>query len=176
MTFRRVLSWLFIGLGVFALAVGVLGWQVAHAAANPQVAPLPKEIGGQPLLIADTGKQAALEISRLHQKSFPLVSAAVGIYRGAYNAQIWASGFTFRWMANQVARSMSHSIATETNLPFRPTGERTVQGVKVYTVEGLGQQHFFFARGRLVIWLAADPQIAEQALQDTLAFYSREDQ
>ncbi len=174
MTWRRIAPWLLIGGGLLVLAVGLVGWQVAQATANPEAAPLPEQVGGQPLLIADTGARAAFEISRLHQKTFPLSSAAVGIYRGAYNAQIWASGFPFRLMAWQMLRSMSHDIATESSLPFRLTGERTVQGVKVFSLEGLGQQHFFFSQGRLVIWLAADPEIADQALQDTLAFYGRE--
>ncbi len=174
MSLRRIVPWLLILAGLLILGAGVIRLTIGQAAANPQAAPLPKQVGGLPLTIVDTGRQAAFEISRLHQKTFPLISASVGIYQGEYNAQIWASGFSFRWMAKQMARSMSESIASGTDLPFRPTGERVIDGHTVYTLEGLGQQHFFFTSGRLVIWLAADPEIADQALRDTLAFYSQE--
>jgi len=160
--------------GVLVLSAGVLWLIIGRAAAHPEAAPLPQVVAGQPLWTADTGRQAAFEISRLHQQSFPLVSAAVGIYQGEYNAQIWASGLSFGWMARRMEQAMRDGILADPNLPFRLTDQREMEGRTVSILEGMGQQHFFFTSGRLVVWLAADPEIADQALRDTLRFYSRE--
>ncbi len=35
----------------------------------------------------------------------------------------------------------------------------------------MGQRHFYFQSAAQVIWLAADPEMAEQALKEALAFY-----
>ena len=45
-------------------------------------------------------------------------------------------------------------------------GSRTV-----YELVGMGQLHYYFRSGNLVIWLAANEQVAELALQDALDFY-----
>ena len=174
MPLRRLGPWLLVLAGLLLLGAGALRLIIGRAATNPSAAPLPPQVAGQALWTADTGRQAAFEISRLHQQSFPLVSAAVGIYQGDHNAQIWASGFSFGWMAGRMEQAMRQSILSDPNLPFRLLDEREVDGRRVAVLEGMGQQHFFFTSGRLVIWLAADPEIAEQALRDTLAFYTQE--
>jgi hypothetical protein len=35
----------------------------------------------------------------------------------------------------------------------------------------MGQKHFYFQSGDLLIWLAADQEIAEQAISQVLEFY-----
>ena len=59
----------------------------------------------------------------------------------------------------------------EGNAPFIPLGERQVGGRTVYELEGLGQKHFYFQSCDLVIWLAADANLAEGALTQSLEFY-----
>lgn len=170
---KRWLPWLLIGVGA-VVVVGALGWlRLRQAMLNPAAAPLPEQVGGQPLWAADRGRQAAMEIAQLHQQAFPLTAAAVGLYQGEANAQLWVSGFPFAWMADRMAGAMRDRIASNPDLPFRPTGQQQMNGHTVYRLEGLGQQHFFFASGRLVVWLAADPEIAGQALADVLAFYAQ---
>jgi hypothetical protein len=41
----------------------------------------------------------------------------------------------------------------------------------VYQVEGLGQAHYYFQSGDLIIWLAADKALADTSLAELLAFY-----
>ena len=67
---------------------------------------------------------------------------------------------------------MEGSIAVAQS-PFRALGKRELEGVTVYELQGLGQRHFYFQAGRLLIWLASDDDVADQALSETLAFYSR---
>ena len=55
--------------------------------------------------------------------------------------------------------------------PFTSDGVRTIDKRPVYELTGLGQKHFYFQAGTQVIWLAADPALAEQALQQALQFF-----
>jgi hypothetical protein len=66
--------------------------------------------------------------------------------------------------------AMKDKIA-EGNSPFTPAGERPDGGRVIYELEGMGQKHFYFQSGDLLIWLAADQEIAEQAISQVLEFY-----
>lgn len=41
----------------------------------------------------------------------------------------------------------------------------------VYVLEGMGQKHYYSQAKNLVIWLAVEPGLADQALQQTLEVY-----
>ncbi len=168
---RRVLPLVFVGLGLLLLAIGALAFYVQRLAASPGAAPLPPQVAGQPLVSSRTGRAASLEIARMHQQSFPMNAAAVGDYRGEYEATLWVSEFPLAFMASRMTQAMVESMRTTPNLPFRLQGEQTIGEFTVYQAEGLGQQHFFFTAGNLVVWLAADEPIAAQALHDVLTFY-----
>jgi len=66
---------------------------------------------------------------------------------------------------------MREKITSSTGLPFTPAGERQIDGRTIYLLEGMGQQHFYFQSGNLVVWMAVDPPLADQALTEILAFY-----
>ena len=65
---------------------------------------------------------------------------------------------------------MRDEIATGSS-PFTPEGERFINDRTIYTFDGMGQKHFYFQSGRLIIWLAADENIAEQALYEILEYF-----
>ncbi len=54
------------------------------------------------------------------------------------------------------------------NGPFTHLRESTRFGITVYSTLGQGQVHYYFRRGARVIWLAADPIIAQPALGDAV--------
>ena len=55
--------------------------------------------------------------------------------------------------------------------PFTPLGE-IIQGRRtIYELVGMGQQHYYFRSGNLVIWLAVNEQQSDLALQQVLDFY-----
>jgi hypothetical protein len=41
----------------------------------------------------------------------------------------------------------------------------------IYELEGMGQRHYYFQSGKLLIWMAANPELAEQAITEILKFY-----
>ncbi len=168
-TIRRI-SILLIALGTLITVGSLVYGNYAVRLATPQPAPLPQQLADLPLQSHSFGEQAVLEINQMHNLEFPLVSGAVGHYGEGDQAVLWISGATNHLAAKRMLDDMTERI-NEGNSPFGITVERRIDGRTVYAMEGLGQEHFYFQSGTLLIWLAADSSIAEQALAESLAFY-----
>lgn len=167
----RYLAFILVVAGL-GLAVGAAGWLYYHSlVSNPGAEPLPEAIAGLPLTQALTGRPAVQEINHLHGLSFAITSGAVGFY-GGQQVVVWVSGSPLGFMAEQMQDEMEQRIA-EGRSPFTPLETRQAGGRAVLALEGLGQQHFYFRSGRQLVWLAADAELAEQALAETLLFYPR---
>ena len=166
---RRFLPLGLMALGGLLLVGSLVYWRYAEAVANPDEVALPQSLAGKALSSQVTGVGAVDEIARLHGKAFPLVSGAEATYGGGA-ITVWVSGAPAAPMAAEMVRVMTDKIA-EGRSPFTPEGSRTVGTAEVYVLSGMGQQHFYFQVGALVVWLAADQRVAETALQETLTFY-----
>lgn len=170
MSSRRILALGIIVSGFLLIFIGV-GYSVfTYAITNPEVAPLPEHIAGLPLGQHKTGRRAVDEINRLHRKEFPLSSGAVGQYGDRHQVTLWVSGVPMNLMTSWLLKDMRDKIA-EGNSPFTPTGEEYSNKRTIFTLEGLGQRHFYFASDNLLIWLAADSELAEKALSQALEYY-----
>lgn len=130
---------------------------------------LPQTLADLPLANATYGPEAVTEINRLHGKDFPLTAGALGHY-GNDRATLWVSQFVSRAVAEQIVDAMRDKIA-EGRSPFEPVGSRQAGSRLIYELSGLGQQHFYFQANDLVIWLAVDQSLADQALSQTLEVY-----
>lgn len=165
-------SWLppvWIATGLL-LVVCFLSIAVISRPARPL--PLPRTIAGYPLRAHLFGAEAAAEIRRMHKGTFPLTAAAIGVY-GNTDAILWVSetwGSIGAWLLEW---SMTEAIARQ-KTPFRPLGVRTVSGIRVHVLSGLGQRHFYFRLGNRVYWLAVNPESADPGLQEIIDF-ARED-
>ena len=73
-------------------------------------------------------------------------------------------------MAARLTSDMELRIAEGTS-PFSPLGSRDNGDRLVYDLDGLGQKHFYFQSSKLLIWVAADHEIAENVLAELLIFY-----
>lgn len=152
------------------LLLGSAGYLLyARALADPGGAAVPDSIAGAPLSQKTVGIEAVAEVTRLHGKEFPLTSGAMAMY-GEGAAALWVSGTAASPLAAEMVRAMTDKIA-QGHSPFTPTGTRRLNGRDVYELDGLGQRHFYFQSGSLVIWLAADDSIAENAMGEVLQFY-----
>ena len=136
---------------------------------HPGIVPLPEQVAGLPLSSKLTGTEATEEFSMLHNKQFPMTSGAVGIY-GDNQIAVWVGGTPLQFMAAELVTAMRDKIA-EGNSPFTPVAERHDGNRTVYSLEGMGQRHYYFQSRNLVIWLAAEPALADEALQQTLEAY-----
>ena len=114
----------------------------------------------------------------MHGESFPVLSGAKAVYGPGNEVIIWAAGTAsiadtrklLEEMRDKIANSEAASSAASRS-PFQPTGVRTDANRDVYALDGMGQKHFYFQSGKYLVWLAANPEIAEQALQEALVFF-----
>jgi len=160
-----------ITIGVLLITGSLAFWQFIQAIEKPTAATLPETIAGLALTDASYGPEAVDVIARLHGRSFPLSSGAYGMYGDHDNmVMLWVAGVPARVMASKMIVEMEQAIA-KGDSPFTPIGTREVSGRTVYELTGMGQRHYYFRSGSLVVWLAADEPIAETALADALKFY-----
>ncbi len=166
---KRLLAWVLIAAGTALLIAGAALWRaenVSHAVALR----LPASLAALPLAARTEGSAAITEIGRMHAGDFALTSAAIGRYGASAEGTLWVAELPDEAAALQMAESMRQSIAAGTS-PFHETGQRARPDGPIHELEGMGQTNFFYASTRHVVWLAAAPLIADQALQDTLEVY-----
>lgn len=131
---------------------------------------LPEQVAGKALAAQVMGLSAVDEINQMHGKDFNLSDGARGSYGANNEVIIWVSGSASEADATQLVIDMKNKIA-EGNSPYEPLGEEQISGRAVYLLEGMGKMHYYFQSGDQVIWLAANPDLAEDALDQALEFY-----
>ncbi len=166
---KRIVSIVLTGLGVLLFVAAGVWIYFNNLITHPADISLPDQIAGLPLSMKMTGAQAIEEFDMLHKKHFPLTSGAVGIY-GDQEAALWVGGAPFNFMAADMVTGMRDKIS-EGGSPFMPIDEIENSGRTIYALEGMGQKHFYFQSENLIIWLAAEPSIADEALEQILEAY-----
>jgi hypothetical protein len=127
---------------------------------------VPRELAGLPLAHSQQGVEARGEIERLHGKSIPMKDGYVAHYgTQPPTAMLYVSQAREEKVARQQVEQMTARIQGS-NGPFTHLRESTRFGMTVYSTLGQGQVHYYFRRGATVVWVAADPIIAQQALAD----------
>lgn len=166
---KRIFAIGLIAVGIL-LTTGALAWAYFNNQDNQSTTiPLPDSIAGLKITTYETGEQAIAEFEKLHGKDFPITSGAVGVY-GNRDVTLWVAGTSSNSTALELTNAMREKIA-EGNSPFTPINEINDRNRKVYALEGMGQKHYYFQSENLVIWLAVDPALADQALQQILEVY-----
>jgi hypothetical protein len=156
-TMRRGMQW--IGFTLFLLAAS----GVAAGALE-----VPKELAGLPLAHSQQGAEARAEIERLHGKSIPIADGYVAHYGTQPPV---AMLYVSQAQGDEVARRQVEQMTARirgSNGPFHHLRESTRFGMTVYSTLGQGQVHYYFRRGATVVWVAADPTIAQPALADAV--------
>ncbi|MBI2863298.1 MAG: hypothetical protein HYX94_01895 [Chloroflexi bacterium] len=127
--------------------------------------PAPVSIAGYRLQQTVTGPAALDEVAGMHGKDVELRSAWIGRYQAS--GTVWYGEVATEAKAAELIARMSAKIGAG-NQVFTNLQQVQYQGTTVYSVVGLGQQHFFYKVGSKTIWLAA-PKGGEQAfLQDAM--------
>ena len=133
-------------------------------------APLPDQLAGYPLSRRILGRPALDELAWMHGQVFPLTKGAVGTYGTENQITVYVAGTPVKFMVGRLLVAMRDKIA-ESNSPFTPIAEREINQRTIYELDGLGQRHNYFRSDVLVVWLAADETLAEEALDQVLFFY-----
>jgi hypothetical protein len=145
-------------------------WLYALRESGPGAAPLPETLASLSLGRSTSGQTAVEELTRMHGVEFRFTSGAVGEYGDGGQAILWVSGLSSAPAADQMAIDM-HARIAEGRSPFTPVGQRQIGPRTIYELDGMGQKHFYFRSGELVVWMAVDTRLAETALAQILDFY-----
>ncbi len=167
---KRWLATLLIGTGILFI-LAALGYTVYLERFDQiEPAPLPGEIAGMSLKGQVLGAPALAELSWMHGQDFQLNQGAVGSYGAGNEITLYVAGTPLTFTAERMIGDM-HDKINQAETPFTPLGERVDGQRRLFELEGLGQQHFYFRSGNLLIWLAVEEEYAELALQQMLDFY-----
>lgn len=133
---------------------------------------IPVTLGGLPRTHMLEGNDALREINRLHGKSIPARGGFVAHYeRDGAVAMLYVSraylGPLAHWQLTRMIEGIRKG-ASNAEGQFTHLRVREQDGVTFYSALGLGQIHYFYRSGATMVWLAADPGVARQALGDTL--------
>ena len=166
-------SWLaalLIGTGILSILVAA-GYAVFLGRFDQkEPAPLPGDIAGMSLRGQVLGAPALAELSWMHGQEFQLNQGAVGSYGMGNEITLYVAGTPLSYTAARMISDMRDKIK-QAETPFTPLGEREHGRRTIYELVGMGQQHFYFRSGNLVVWLAVAGEDAELALQQALDFY-----
>jgi len=156
------------GMLIFVFSIGFLLLKPSVENANSTA--LPDQAAGLRLTSVSSGNQALREITQLHGKEFPLVSGDVGRYGDNNQVIVWVAEAADIAAAEKILLAMRIRI-DEGNSPFTPTGELQIEDRTIFTLDGLGQVHFYFQSGKQIVWVAADVPQVEKALQQFVDYY-----
>jgi hypothetical protein len=167
---RRLFPFLILVTGII-LSITAAGYALLGRSSGRSTDPLlPGELANWPLSRSSQGAAALGEITRLHGKEFPLTTGAVGKYGADGQINLWIAGPDDIEVTVHMLEAMRERIS-EGNSPFIPGGERQDGDRTIFELDGMGQKHFYFQSGKLLVWLSANPELAEQAIREALKFY-----
>jgi len=145
----------------------VLVFFLAAYAQAAQLEP-PKAVGELQLAHALRGEEALQAIDRLHGKGLAATDAYVAHYeRNGLVAMLYVSRPARSPMAGAQVEKMAAGIRAG-KTPFSQLKSDERNGTTVYSAVGEGQNHYFYRRGKDVIWIAADPPVAKEVLESLL--------
>lgn len=125
---------------------------------------VPANLGVLALTQTMTGTEALAEFSQLHGESFDLAGGYMAHYEGGgKQATLWVAIAKDPAAADSLRDQMAQKIGTN-NPMFQDLQQLNIAGRPLYSAVGQGQQHFFYSSNDKVIWLAADPSQAPDAL------------
>jgi hypothetical protein len=139
---------------------------VARATPVPaalNAAGIPAQLGALKLTGSVTGTGALAEFAQLHGKGFDLLGGYRADYRaGDSRGTLWVAQTKDAAAAQAMLDDMARKIGPN-NAMFTDLQQMNIGGRVLYSAEGQGQQHFFYARNDKLVWFAADPAQAADA-------------
>lgn len=143
---------------IVAMALVLLPWTTA-----PEFT-LPAMLGSLQLTGDYSGEEAREIVNRMHDKSVSPDENLIGTYRSPEGeATLYISMYGEPSAAEKDFRKMILLIQPGSPV-FRDFQQMSVAGKEVGFCRGLGQWHYFFARGNVLYWLAADEPVARMAI------------
>ena len=130
---------------------------------------LPQSIGSLQLENLQVGEEARLEIDRLHGKHLDFRKGWVATYvGGGKKAKVWLSEYDSEAKATEANERMARKIQAMEGKGFWHFRQTSISETPVNFVMGQGQAHYFFQKGKKVIWLAVNPSEAKKTIRDLI--------
>lgn len=150
-----------------SFGVAVLVFFLAGCTQAAQLEP-PKAVGKLQLVHALRGKEALQAIDRLHGKELGGTDGYVAHYeRDGFAAMLYVSRASVSSMTGVQIETMAARIR-KGNTSFYHLKSYERNGTTVFSALGEGQIHYFYRRGADVIWIASDPPVANEILENLL--------
>jgi hypothetical protein len=125
---------------------------------------IPAQLGSLTLTKTTQGPDALAELAQMHGGGFDLIGGYRADYAGeGSQATLWVGQAKDAAAAQAMVDAMAQKIGGG-NQTFSDLQTLNIGGRKLYTVQGQDQQHFFYAVNHKIVWLAADPDQATDAL------------
>jgi len=113
---------------------------------------IPPQISGLRLTRVMTGQEALAQLTQLHGQELGLTGGYVAYYeRGA---TVWVGDTGSDQQAEGLISLMVQKIGAG-NKVFANLRVVTIGRTDLHSVDGQGQQHFFYAMGKATVWVAA---------------------
>ena len=123
---------------------------------------IPAKLGSLELTQTMTGTEALAEFAQLHGKGLDLTGGYMAHY-GKDQALLWVGQAKDPASAHTLLDEMVQKIGPD-NAMFKDLQALDISGSTLYSAVGQGQQHFFYAVNDKIVWLAANADLAPDAL------------
>jgi hypothetical protein len=153
----------------FAALLMVVALLAACSGKSDPSEDMPGQLAGLALDGMVTGQEAIDSISELHGKTLEIEAGAIGFYgRGTRPpVTVWISRApTPEGSKEQTVLMLD--LMYKGSGPFSGGKTLSAGGVEVHEFDGMGQKHYIFYRDDLAYWIAASPDLGQQALNDFL--------
>ena len=147
----------FVAAVAWGLWTAVVGGETATSA--------PQEIAGYRLRGTLDGPVAVASMERLHGEEIDIVTGWIANYEGG--GTIWLAEAADEEAAGRLLKAMTDRIA-DGNESFAHLQGEEYRGLTVYSVLGQGQRHYYYARGRQLVWVATPPGAEEAFFSDAV--------
>jgi hypothetical protein len=148
----------FVLFFIILLAVIYLTYPEDDNQESENISIFPKELEGMTLEDEYSGEKAKSEIKNMHLGDFDFISGYVGFYQDGFgrSARFWVSSFSNQSIAQNTTERMTEKIS-KGNTPFSIPQEIEINNSNVenvYFVEGMGQDHYYWYKDDMVVWVA----------------------
>ena len=126
----------------------------------------PPALADRSLVEVARGEEAREEVARLHGRDIAVdATHLIGRY-GDGPTMLYATVYESEDRAREDMLRMTTAMERMRGGPFAPLEFRSGAGEVRFTTSGTGLEHLIFRRGPVLLWLQAEPEIAEAAFAD----------
>ncbi len=114
---------------------------------------IPEQLAGLEQVQLVTGEEARRQVDQLHGLSIPVKDAYVVTYAGGQEKVVlWVTVSGTAREAEELLSKMVEKMQDTEN--FTPPQAFQVRNQVIYSSSGIGMNHYFFARGKELFWVA----------------------